>query len=549
MYCCVKTGGLLGLSSYLASVEVDVSRGLPAFEMVGLPNNEIREARERIRVALRNTRVNLPAVRITVNLSPAGIQKSGTAFDLPVAVGIMAAWGLIHPQKLGNVWIAGELGLYGAVKPIRGALPLAMGALQSGHYDCILPLENFGEGLLASEGEARLMGVRTLQEAADYLNADEDGRARLRQRSLDEYRILQAGKDPGREVGGRGDSVGGEGGENAGRWDGAGTDLAEQRDSGEYDFSTVRRLQGAKRAAAVAAAGFHNLFFVGPPGAGKTMLARCIPSILPPMTERERREVSAIYSVAGKLGGKLIERRPFVSPHHTASAYALAGGGLALRPGMVSLAHRGILFLDEMAEFRRSALDILRQPMEEGKIYLARGGSSCVYPADFMLVAASNPCPCGYFPDRNRCQCTENQVRRYQSRVSGPLLDRIDISCAVEAVPVASFWERAQSAQEGSAYWRDRVMEARERQTRRYGGSGISGNGHLRAGDISRYCALNLSSQRYLEQAAEAMGFSARACHRILRVARTIADLEGSGDIQTIHLGEAIGYRRMGMMD
>lgn len=515
MYCHVNTGGLRGLSSYVAQVEVDVSRGLPCFEMVGLLASEVKEARERIRVALRNAGVTVPAEKITVNISPAGIHKGGTAFDLPVALGIMVNQGMIPQERLKGVLAAGELGLNACIKPVRGILPMVMAAVQAGMRECLLPLENLEEGMLIEE--IPVMGVENLEQAMEYLNQGEKGRERLRRQAVRRAAALYGTK-------------------------------AENEEAQEEapDFSMVRGMEEAKQAALVAAAGFHNLLMVGPPGAGKTMLARCMSTILPPLSKEEQREISAIYSVAGRLEqGKLITRPPFISPHHTISPFALAGGGRIPGPGLVTMAHRGILFLDEMAEFKRYTLDILRQPMEEGKIFLAKSGGNFVYPADFMLVAATNPCPCGYYPDRNRCSCSEGEIRRYLSRISGPLLDRIDLRCVARPTSFSALWEERKGTEAwGSAAMRERVMEARERQRFRYEGTGIGVNGRLGAGQIMRYCALGPAEQQFMERMAKSMQCSARTCHRLLRVARTIADLEGQERIECRHLGQAFYYRQ-----
>lgn len=516
MYCHVNTGSLHGLESYIARVEVDVSRGLPCFDMVGLLASEVKEARERIRVALRNAGVQVPAEKITVNISPAGIHKAGTAFDLPAAIGIMVTLGLIPEERLERVLVAGELGLNARVKPIRGVLPIAMKAAEEGMEECLLPLENMREGMLA--GEIAVMGVESLETAALYLCSDEKAREAMRKTALEKAENLaQSGEE--KEKGAREETL---------------------------DFSMVRGMEEAKYAAMAAAAGFHNLLLIGPPGAGKTLLAKCLPTIMPPLTSEEQREISAIYSVAGRLEqGQLVDRRPFVAPHHTVSAYALAGGGSIPRPGMVTLAHRGVLFLDEMAEFRRTTLDILRQPMEEGRIFLAKSGGNFIYPADFMLVAATNPCPCGYYPDRGRCHCSAWEVHRYLSRISGPLLDRIDLSCAAQPVATAALWEtQEENVKWSSAVMREKVLAARMRQNRRYAGTNIGVNGRLGAGEVMRYCRIGFLEQRFLEEMAQRMQCSARACHRILRVARTLADLEDVEEITDRHLSQAFCFRQ-----
>lgn len=521
MYCYVNTGGLRGLESYVAQVEVDISRGLPCFEMVGLLASEVKEARERIRVALKNAGVAVPAEKITVNISPAGIHKGGTAFDLPVALGIMVNQGMIPKERLRDILAAGELGLNACVKPVRGILPMVMAASAAGLKECLLPLENLEEGGLT--GEIAVMGVETLTEAMEYLCQDAEGREELRQKAARRAAELygaRAGGSSGKEE--------------------------------ALDFSMVRGMKEAKQAALVAAAGFHNLLMIGPPGAGKTMLAKCISTILPPLSKEEQREISAIYSVAGKLEQRrLIVRPPFISPHHTVSPFALAGGGRIPGPGLVTMAHRGILFLDEMAEFKRHTLDILRQPMEEGKIFLAKSGGSFVYPADFMLVAATNPCPCGYYPDRNRCGCSSGEIGRYLSRISGPLLDRIDLCCVVQPASFAVLWEGSAKGEEQweSGRMRERVMAARERQRFRYKGTDIRLNGRLGAGQIVRYCHLGLAEQQFMERMAESMRCSARTCHRVLRVARTLADLEEKEKIGCRHLGQALYYRQNEIMN
>ena len=510
MYCQINAGGLYGLKSYTAQVEVDVSKGLPCFDMVGLLDSEVREARERIRVALHHIGIGLSAEKITVNLSPAGIPKTGTAFDLPAALGILGAKEVIPPERINGIWAAGELGLDARIKPVAGVLAMVTAAVQSGISECILPMENLREGLL--QEDIAVMGVETLEEAMIYMASDNEERCLQRKRARERLEKLP--------------------------------DTEKKENGPAPDFSMLKGMEEAKAAAMAAAAGMHNLLLSGPPGTGKTMLARCMPGILPPMTRQEQYEISSIYSAAGQLeGGRLLERRPFVSPHHTVSQYALAGGGSIPKPGMVTLAHRGILFLDELAEFKRQTLDVLRQPLEEGKIFLARSRGSFVYPADFMLLAATNPCPCGYYPDRNRCRCQEWEVARYLSRISGPLLDRFDLCCFVSPLPIRRLWEEEEKNVSDSSFMLEKVLEARERQAFRYEGTLIGVNGRLGARELMKYCPLGLKEQGFLESAAAQAGFSARGCHRVIRVARTLADLEGSGEIKVCHLSQAVYYR------
>lgn len=501
------SGAVYGVCSHLIEVEVDVSQGLPCFQIVGLPGSEVREARERVKVALKNVGIKLPPVCININLSPADLPKNGTMFDLPVAVGILIALGQLSQEAVQDTLLLGELGLSGELKPVKGVLPIVREAAKRGIKRCLLPEKNAWEGALIREIES--IGLCDVKEAVDFL----------------------AGKikKPG---------IGQEGAEKLSRM------LSGEEASGQPDFADINGQQGLKRAAEVAAAGFHNLLIIGAPGSGKTMLARRIPSILPPLSLEEGLEVSSIYSISGLLqsADSLKMTRPFLNPHHTITGRALAGGGRIPSPGVISLAHRGVLFLDELPEFKRETLDILRQPLEDKQVQIARSSGSYVYPADFMLVGAMNPCPCGFYPDRERCRCTPFEVRRYLSRVSGPILDRMDI--CVEALPMRFAEITAGGCNETSAQIRERVMAARERQAVRFEGTGLHFNADMGAGEVERYCVLGEQEKAYMEKMFTSMQLSVRAYHRILKVARTIADLDGSGRIREIHLAEAICYRQ-----
>ncbi len=501
------SGAVYGVCSHLIEVEVDVSQGLPCFQIVGLPGSEVREARERVKVALKNVGIRLPPVCININLSPADLPKNGTMFDLPVAVGIMIALGQLSQETVRDTLLLGELGLSGELKPVKGVLPIVREAARRGIRRCLLPEKNAWEGALIREMES--IGMRDVKEAVDYLAGKIEKPAAGRE---GEEKLSQM--------------------------------LSGEQVSGQPDFAEINGQQGLKRAAEVAAAGFHNLLIIGAPGSGKTMLARRIPSILPPLSLEEGLEVSAIYSISGLLQSaeSLKMTRPFLNPHHTITGRALAGGGRIPAPGVISLAHRGVLFLDELPEFKRETLDILRQPLEDKQVQIARSSGSYVYPADFMLVGAMNPCPCGFYPDRARCRCTPFEVKRYLSRVSGPILDRMDI--CVEALPMRFSDITVQGRGETSAKIRERVVAARERQAARFSGTGLHFNADMGAGEVERFCALGEKERAYMEKMFTAMQLSARAYHRILKVARTIADLEGSERIGEVHLAEAICYRQ-----
>lgn len=504
MYNQVKSAALVGVEGHMVTVEVDTSSGFPRFDIVGMPDSSVKESTDRVRTAIKNANYEFPMERITVNLAPAELRKEGAGYDLAIAVGIMLCKEVIKGNKVDEYLVLGELSLNGDIRPVNGMLVMIHSAKKRGLDKCIVPRSNAKEAAVVEGVE--VISVSHISHVVDFLN--------------DELHIDPLEVDV--------ESL-----------------FEERKGVYPYDFKDVKGQENVRRALEVAAAGMHNVMMIGPPGSGKTMMAKRLPSILPDVNFEESIAITKVYSVSGKMKSDkpLIVTRPFRSPHHTISNAALIGGGGVPKPGEISLAHNGVLFLDELPEFQKNVIEVLRQPLEEGAVTISRVSATIDYPARFMLVCSMNPCPCGYYPNPEKCSCTPYQIKRYLNKVSGPLLDRIDLH--VEASNVDFKAINSEGACEGSQKIMARVLASQKIQKERYVDLGITYNAHLRAKDMEKVCVLDDASKVMIKFAFEKMGLSARAYHRVLKVARTIADLDQSEVIRENHIAEAIQYRTL----
>lgn len=506
MYSIVSTAIVCGIRSVLVQVEADVCDGMPAFEMVGILSSEVREAKERIRAAIRNSSIRLSPKKITINLYPADIRKSGTVFDLPIALAILAAYGRIPQEYLEGILFAGEISLNGEIRPTAGILPMVLAAREAGKRVVCVPRENVGEAQVVKG--ITILPAESLGQVVELTESYF--------REPEKYKT-----DMGNKI----------------------EETAQNTRNADFDFASIHGQKLLKRACEIAASGRHNMLMLGSPGAGKTMAAHAVATILPPLTEEEALELAKVYSVLGMFGQREMNfrERPYRSPHHTISMAGMAGGGTVPKPGEISLAHKGVLFLDELTEFKRPVLEVLRQPLEEREIRLVRGSGTYFYPADIMLIAAMNPCSCGYFPDRNRCTCTKAMIERHLNKISRPLLDRMDI-CVEVSRP--ALWELTNGhPEESSELIRSRVARTQTIQRERFAGSEILYNSQIPPSAIMDWCAMETEGEKLLSESFERLELTARGYYRVLRVARTIADMEGAAKIGRQHICESLLYR------